>query len=171
MGSPRQEYSSGLSFPFPGDLPGDRTRVSCIAGRFFTDWPTGEAPLGALTYALSKLYYLFFLVIDFWTLLTQKLYTYTRVCVYIHTYTYDLVRFVEVDCILSLWTMSGVEQDLQCLKTMSNILKRVWVHQVQDYLYLCSLCEKLWRGGIRIPKIYWALTVSTYEYIESSLLH
>ena len=42
MGFPRQEYWSGLSFPSPQDLswPRNRTRVSCIAGRFFTNWAT-----------------------------------------------------------------------------------------------------------------------------------
>ena len=35
MGFPRQEYWSGLPFPSPGDLPRDRTQVSCIAGRRF----------------------------------------------------------------------------------------------------------------------------------------
>ena len=33
MGFSRQEYWSGLLFPSPGD----RTRVSCIAGKFFTN--------------------------------------------------------------------------------------------------------------------------------------
>ena len=142
-----------ISFSRRSSWPRDQTRVSCI-----TDWPTGEAPFGALTYALSKLYNRFFLAIDFCTLLTQNLDTYMCVCVYTHTYTHHLVRFVEVNCILSLLSMSGVEQDLQCLKTMSTILKYVWVYQVQDYLFLCSCCEKLWRGGITIPKCYWALT-------------
>ena len=37
MGFPRQEYWSGLPFPFPGDLPNPGFKpVSCIAGRFFT---------------------------------------------------------------------------------------------------------------------------------------
>ena len=41
----RQECWSGLPFPSPGDLPWprDQTRVSCIAGRHFTIWPTREA--------------------------------------------------------------------------------------------------------------------------------
>ena len=40
----RQEYWSGLPFPSPGDLPDpDGTRVSCIAGGFFTTWATTEA--------------------------------------------------------------------------------------------------------------------------------
>ena len=36
----RQEYWRGLSFPSPGDLQEhrNRTRGSCIAGRFFTNW-------------------------------------------------------------------------------------------------------------------------------------
>ena len=36
----RQEYWSGLSIPFSrGSFwPRDRTQVSCIAGRFFTNW-------------------------------------------------------------------------------------------------------------------------------------
>ena len=43
----RQEYWSGLPCPPPGDLlTQDRTCISCIsciAGRFFTPWSTGEA--------------------------------------------------------------------------------------------------------------------------------
>ena len=49
---PRQEYCSGLPFPSPVDLsdPGmepassELQTVSCVAGRFFTDWATKEAP-------------------------------------------------------------------------------------------------------------------------------
>ena len=37
MGFSRQESWSGLSFPAPGDLPRDRTQVSCVAGRLFTN--------------------------------------------------------------------------------------------------------------------------------------
>ena len=38
----RQEYWSGLPFPSPGGPSRSRdwTQVSCIAGRFFTDWAT-----------------------------------------------------------------------------------------------------------------------------------
>ena len=41
----RQEYWSGLPCPSPGgsSQPGDWTRVSCIAGRFFTIWATRKA--------------------------------------------------------------------------------------------------------------------------------
>ena len=44
-GFSRQEYWSELPFPFWGDLPNprDRTKVSCIAGGFFTDWATRKA--------------------------------------------------------------------------------------------------------------------------------
>ena len=47
MGFPRQAYWSRLPFPSLGDLsnPRDRAHVSCIAGRFFTDWATREALL------------------------------------------------------------------------------------------------------------------------------
>ena len=40
MGFPRQEYWNGLSFPSPGESsqPNDRTRDSCIKGRFFIIW-------------------------------------------------------------------------------------------------------------------------------------
>ena len=43
MGSSRQECQSGLPFPPPWDLPEPRdgTRISCIAGRFFTTAPPG----------------------------------------------------------------------------------------------------------------------------------
>ena len=38
MGFPRQEYCSGLLFPFPGDLsdPGIEPTSSALAGRFVT---------------------------------------------------------------------------------------------------------------------------------------
>ena len=41
----RQEYWSGLPFSLPRDLPdsGLGTQVSCVAGRFFTNWAKGEA--------------------------------------------------------------------------------------------------------------------------------
>ena len=38
----RQEYWSGLPFPSPGNLP-DPGVEPCIAGRFLTNWATGEA--------------------------------------------------------------------------------------------------------------------------------
>ena len=46
----RQEYSSGLPSPSPGESfwPSDQTHVSCvscIAGRFFTHWAIGEAQI------------------------------------------------------------------------------------------------------------------------------
>ena len=41
MGFPRQEYWSGLPFPFPGDLPNTRIKPAppALAGRFFTTEP------------------------------------------------------------------------------------------------------------------------------------
>ena len=41
----RQEYWSGLPFPFPGGLPDLWTQVSCTAGGFFPIWGTREAGL------------------------------------------------------------------------------------------------------------------------------
>ena len=38
----RQEYWSGLLFPFPGDLPDLGTQVPCITGGFFTAEPPGK---------------------------------------------------------------------------------------------------------------------------------
>ena len=51
MGFSKEEYWSVLPFPSPGDLPGPGTEpwspalqvISCIAGKFFTDWATREA--------------------------------------------------------------------------------------------------------------------------------
>ena len=45
MGSPRQEYWSGLPFPSPGDLPDPVTEPTspALAGRFFTTEPPGKA--------------------------------------------------------------------------------------------------------------------------------
>ena len=44
-GFSRQEYSSGLPFPSPEDLPDprDQTQVSCTVGKRFTVWATREA--------------------------------------------------------------------------------------------------------------------------------
>ena len=51
IGFSRQEYWRGLPCPPPGIFPNqgssqprDQTRVSCIAGGFFTNWATREAP-------------------------------------------------------------------------------------------------------------------------------
>ena len=46
MGFSKWEYWSGLPFPSPKDLPhpGIKTWVSCIEGRFFTDWAMRETP-------------------------------------------------------------------------------------------------------------------------------
>ena len=48
MGFPRQEYSSGLPFPPPGDLPTPGTEptsleLPALAGGFFTTTPPGKA--------------------------------------------------------------------------------------------------------------------------------
>ena len=47
MGLSRQEYWNGLPFPSPGHLPnpGDRTCISCIAGRFSAVWAIREGNL------------------------------------------------------------------------------------------------------------------------------
>ena len=44
MGFPKQEYWSGLPFPFPGDLPdpGNEPVPSALAGRFFSTVPPGK---------------------------------------------------------------------------------------------------------------------------------
>ena len=43
MGFPRQEYWSGLPFPFLGDLPGPGIKLAspALAGGFFTSEPPG----------------------------------------------------------------------------------------------------------------------------------
>ena len=53
-GFPRQEYWSGLPFPFPGDLPhpGIETMSPALAGRLFTTEPT-EKPVFPLTFSIS----------------------------------------------------------------------------------------------------------------------
>ena len=44
MGFPRQEYWSGLPFPFPGDLPDQGIELTCpaLAGEFFSTEPPGK---------------------------------------------------------------------------------------------------------------------------------
>ena len=46
----RQEYWSGSSWPR------DQTWVSCIAGRFFTDWVTKEAPTSLVPKTAGKIF-------------------------------------------------------------------------------------------------------------------
>ena len=47
MGFPRQDYWSGLPFPFPGDLPnpGIEPGSPVLVGGFFTALVTGEDPV------------------------------------------------------------------------------------------------------------------------------
>ena len=54
-GFPRQEYWNRLPFPSPGDLPypGIETRVSCMAGRFWTTEPPGK-PKKTLNVVMQK---------------------------------------------------------------------------------------------------------------------
>ena len=58
MGFPKQEYWSGLPFPFPGDLPdpGIKPGSLALAGRFFTTEPPGKSlfPLLELKLAISR---------------------------------------------------------------------------------------------------------------------
>ena len=52
----RQEYWSGLPFPPPRDLsdrPRYQTEVSCVTGRFFTNWAMREAPTLCLAVLFS----------------------------------------------------------------------------------------------------------------------
>ena len=44
IGFPRQEYWSGLPFPFPGDLPDPEIEPTspALAGKFFTTEPPGK---------------------------------------------------------------------------------------------------------------------------------
>ena len=44
-----------ISFSRGSSRPGDRTRVSCIAGRHFTSWATRESPIYAATAATKSL--------------------------------------------------------------------------------------------------------------------
>ena len=52
MGFPRQEYCSGLPFPFSrgSSPPKDRTHISYIAGEFFTTEPPGESQMIIVSY-------------------------------------------------------------------------------------------------------------------------
>ena len=52
MGFSRQKYWSRLPFPSPGDLPnaGIEPQVSCMAGRFFTNWAIREALCNLMSY-------------------------------------------------------------------------------------------------------------------------
>ena len=47
-----------IAIPFSrgSSWPRDQTRVSCIEGRFFTDWATREAPLKFFKFILKKIF-------------------------------------------------------------------------------------------------------------------
>ena len=51
MGFPRQEYWSGLPFPYPGDSswPRDWTYISCVGRQVLYHWATREAQHGLTT--------------------------------------------------------------------------------------------------------------------------
>ena len=53
---PKQEYCSGLLFPYPGDLPnpGTETVYLALAGRFFTPEPPPETTLLLLLSRFSR---------------------------------------------------------------------------------------------------------------------
>ena len=61
IGLPRQEYWNGLPFPPPGDPPNPGIEpgspvlqmVSCMAGRFFTNWATSQ-DLGDVVVSLTQ---------------------------------------------------------------------------------------------------------------------
>ena len=58
MRFPKQEYWSGLPFPFPGDLPNPGIKLTspALEGRFFTTQPPGKQ---------KRIYLQLLLVIDF----------------------------------------------------------------------------------------------------------
>ena len=62
MGFPRQEYSSGLSFPFPVDLPDPEIEPTSpsLGGRFFTTDPPGK--LNGHVYFISNTLNLYLLI-------------------------------------------------------------------------------------------------------------
>ena len=58
MGFPREEYWSGLPFPFPGEFSLTRDQISlsspASAGRYFTTAPPGKpSPRGVIPYYLK----------------------------------------------------------------------------------------------------------------------
>ena len=59
-GFPRQEYWSGLPFPFPGDLPdlGIEPVFPALAGRFCTTEPPGTPTSLVVIYPLTGIFYL-----------------------------------------------------------------------------------------------------------------
>ena len=61
MGFPKQEYGSGLPFPFPGDLPnpGIEPVPPALAGGFFTTEPSGKSQVVSIFKKKRKRYYLF----------------------------------------------------------------------------------------------------------------
>ena len=78
MGFPRQEYWSGLPFPFPGDLPdpGFKPASLVLAGRFFSTEPPGTPLVGGHFLAFS----------NFWQLLVSLgLWQHNSyLCLYLH---------------------------------------------------------------------------------------
>ena len=90
MGFSRQEYWNGLPCPPPGDLPDprDRTQGSCIAGRFFTSGPAGEA----LTELIHVVFwYCFDFVFHLWLSDSSGVYSDMWCEVWVQFYLFQLV--------------------------------------------------------------------------------
>ena len=80
-----------ISFSRGSSQPRNQTQVFCIAGRFFTLWATGEAPL-----------------------LPPKKDICVCVCVYIYIYTYICVYIYIGQCNLFTWLLQF--KDVSCYK-------------------------------------------------------
>ena len=74
MGFSRQEYSSGLPFPSPGESsqPRDWTQVPCIAGWLFTAWATRESR--------TYLKYVYSVIHINWLILIAYLHIWKHIC-------------------------------------------------------------------------------------------
>ena len=69
-GFSRQEYWSGLPFPSPGESsqPRNWTQVSCIAGRFFTNWAIRKPQFLEVTFKSLKAPWVIEISFLWWTL-------------------------------------------------------------------------------------------------------
>ena len=85
----RQECRSGWSFDSPGGSPWPRnwTRVSFIAGGFFTDWALREASTGCGTHKIHKC------VHTSCTILASKIEVLSKKKTFTHTHINELQHF------------------------------------------------------------------------------
>ena len=131
MGFSRQEYWNGLLFRSPGESsqPRDQTRVSCIAGGFFTFWATREALIRLLVCLILhevKMIYVILPETDFVIKQTLDLLvngaTNRLMCAHTHahTNTYTIALYWRAWDHTGIFHWNNIAEELLCFQKYQN---------------------------------------------------